>query len=148
MCPLDEPEFDRWWRTADSSLDMAHLAAEHDAYHHACLHAEQAAQQAVKGLLHSVGAGSDARGHNLLALGRAVAKATGAVLPEDVWEALARLGRHYLPARYPDALPGGAPLDHYTAADSSQALDDAILVSDFVRRAWDGLRSAAEEDPG
>jgi HEPN domain-containing protein len=148
MWPLDKPEFDRWWRTADSSMDMAQLATEHGAYHHACLHAEQAAQQAVTGLLHSVGAGSDARGCNLLTLGRAVTGATGVALPEDVEEALARLTRHYLPARYPDALPGGTPLDHYTAADSSQALEDAALISGFVRRAWDELRSAAEENPG
>lgn len=144
---LDEPEFDRWWQTADSSLETAHLAHEYGAYHHACLHGEQAAQQVVKGLLHGVGASSDARGQDLSALGRAAEDALGAALLEDVWEALARLSRHYLPSRYPDALPGGTPLDHYTSADSAQALNDATLVSDFVRHAWDGLRSAAGEDP-
>lgn len=134
---------------ADGGLVAGHGAprGEYGAYHHACLHGEQAAQQAVKGLLHGVGAGSEARGHNLSALGRAAENAIGAALPEDVREAVARLSRHYLPSRYPDALPGGAPLDHYTAADSSQALDDANLVSDFVRRAWDGLRAVAEQDP-
>jgi HEPN domain-containing protein len=143
--PLDEPEFDGWWRTADSSLVMARLAAEHEAYHHACLHSEQAAQQAVKGLLHGVSADSEARGHNLSALGRAAASSAGATLSEDTRAALARLSRHYLPSRDPDALRGGAPADHYTAADSAQALDDAALVLRLVRCAWDELRSAVKE---
>jgi HEPN domain-containing protein len=59
------PNYDRWWRSAESSLLMARLGAEHEQHHHACLHAEQAARQAVKGLLFAVGAGGRARGHNL-----------------------------------------------------------------------------------
>jgi len=65
VVPLDQTEYDRWWRSAESSLLMARLGAEHEQHHHACLHAEQAARQAVKGLLFAVGAGGRARGHNL-----------------------------------------------------------------------------------
>ncbi|MBA2729311.1 MAG: HEPN domain-containing protein [Euzebyaceae bacterium] len=65
VVPLDQTEYDRWWRSAESSLLMARLGAEHEQHHHACLHAEQPARQAVKGLLFAVGAGGRARGHNL-----------------------------------------------------------------------------------
>ena len=55
------------------------------------------------------------------------------------------LGRHYLPSRYPDALPGGAPIDQYTAADSTVAIRDAERVAGFVNGVWQALRDAAAE---
>jgi len=145
VVPLDETEYDRWWRSAESSLLMARLGAEHDQHHHACLHAEQAAQQAVKGLLFAVGAGSRARGHNLSAVGAAAAEAAGTALLDPVREALVRLARHYLPSRYPDALPGGAPVDQFTTADSAVAISDAECVAGFVSGAWQALQDAAAE---
>lgn len=56
-----------------------------------------------------------------------------------------RLARHYLPSRCPDALPGGAPVDQYTAADSTAAISDAERVEGFVSAAWQPLRDAAGE---
>jgi len=108
---LDEPEYERWRRTADSSLEMAELAAEHRLFHHACLHAERAAQQAIKGLLHGIGVATAARGHDLAMLGDAVERSIGSWSTGELRQALARLSRHYLPSRYPDALPGGTPAD-------------------------------------
>ncbi len=145
---LDDPEYDRWRRAADSSLEMARLAADHGHHHHACLHAEQAAQQAVKGLLHGVGAGAGARGHDLTALGALAEEALGANLSEELRTALGRLSRHYLPSRYPDALPGGAPGDHYRQDDSRQAVTDAVAVLGFVDRWWQALATASSDAQG
>ncbi|MDQ3973284.1 MAG: HEPN domain-containing protein, partial [Actinomycetota bacterium] len=74
---LDGPEYERWRRAADSSLTTARLTAEHGQHHHACLHAEQAAQLAIKGLLRGAGAGAGVRGHDLSALAGAVVQAAG-----------------------------------------------------------------------
>lgn len=146
MLLLDEPEYGRWRRTAESSLEMAELAADNGLYHHACLHAEQAAQQAIKGLLHAAGATATARGHDLAMLGAAAESSFGGWSTEDLGRALARLSRHYLPSRYPDALPGGTPADHYRADDAAEALADARLVRDAVGRSWSALLNAAVED--
>ncbi len=145
---LDDPEYERWRRAADSSLEMARLAADHGHHHHACLHAEQAAQQAVKGLLHGVGAGADSRGHDLTALGALAAEALRATLSDQLRSALGRLSRHYLPSRYPDALPGGAPGDHYGQDDSLQAVTDAVAVIGFVDRWWQALATASSDARG
>lgn len=140
---LDDAEHGRWWRTAASAEEMATVARDHDHHHHACLHAGQAAQLGLKALLHGVGATSQAHGHDLSGLGRRAADTLGAPFAGDVHEALARLARHYLPTRYPDALPGGAPPDEFTAADSAQATADARLVLESVATAWAALRDAA-----
>ncbi len=58
------------------------------------------------------------------------------------------LSRHYLPSRYPDALPGGAPGDHYRQDDSRQAVTDAVAVLGFVDRSWRALVTADPEAAG
>ena len=59
--------------------------------------------------------------------------------PEDVADSLRRLSRHYIPARYPDASPGGTPADHYGARDADDAMADARRVIDFVAARWSEL---------
>ncbi len=103
----------------------------------ACFMAEQASQLVVKGLLHGLGAG--AWGHDLVSLGRAVEEATSAGLPDDVAASLRRLSRFYIPTRYPDAHPGGAPGEHFGPDDAVAALTDADTVADFVERLWRDL---------
>ena len=132
---MDETEFRRWREAADDARRAAQLQAEHTAHANwACFLAEQSAQLAVKGLLHGFGAG--AWGHDLVELGRLVGEAIREQLPEPVTPALQRLSRHYIPARYPDAHPGGAPASHYGEEDARQALQDLATVTDFVDTLW------------
>lgn len=146
--PLDDVEFDRWRAAAESSIAMAAVARDAGFPHHACLHAEQAAQQALKGLLRGVGSATDARGHNLVALGQAAGAASGQEGSSIPGGALARLGRHYLPSRYPDAVPGGTPADNYSDEDAAQALGDARLVMEFVAAAWAALTGDTGQGTG
>jgi HEPN domain-containing protein len=145
---LDAGEWERWRAAAESSLAAARLLRDHDHHHHACLHAEQAAQQALKGLLHGVGvgAGRQARGHDLVTLGERAATEAGTPLDADLDEALSRLTRHYLPSRYPDALPGGTPAAAYHRSDADEAMRDAEAVLAFAEGAWSALVSAAEDE--
>jgi HEPN domain-containing protein len=55
-------------------------------------------------------------------------------LPGEVEDSLRRLGRHYIPARYPDAHPAGPPSTHYGAADSDEATRDAQTLLLLVDR--------------
>ena len=38
------------------------------------------------------------------------------------------LDKHYIATRYPNGFPSGAPMDFYTAEDSSKAIDDAAAI--------------------
>ena len=53
-------------------------------------------------------------------------------MPTDVRAAAKRLDKHYIGARYPNALPEGAPADSYTELDAEQALAEAKIVVDYV----------------
>ncbi len=113
----------------------------------ACMIAEQAAQLAVKGLLHGVGRGDRARGHDLVRLLDAAADTAGLAVSDEVREAAVRLSRHYQPTRYPDALPGGTPHSRYQAEDATVARIDADRLVDAVDEARAALREAAKEEP-
>jgi HEPN domain-containing protein len=135
--PLDEEEFRRWRAEADDALTGARVQARADLFNWACFGAEQAAQLAVKGLLHGLGRGP--WGHDLVRLGQLLADA-GLTVPEALADALGRLSRHYIPARYPDAHPSGTPGGHYRESDASGAVADAQAVLAWVDETWGALR--------
>jgi HEPN domain-containing protein len=137
---LDTAEFERWLAAAEDATRAAQVQADADGHNWACFLAEQAAQLAVKALLHGVGVG--AWGHDLVVLGGGVAKQLQTALPAEVDAALRRLSRHYIPARYPDAHPSGPPALYYGAGDAEQALADSRTVRDFVDSVWAQLTSA------
>ena len=91
----------------------------------------------VKGLLHALGL--DAWGHDLAVLESRARSELGETWAKELSDAAARLSRHYIPARYPDAHASGAPIAHYTEADAQQAADDAGSIFAAIDAAWDEL---------
>jgi HEPN domain-containing protein len=90
----------------------------------ACFAAQQAAEKAVKALhLHH---GTVVWGHSVRELLRALPPAHAP--SQDLIEAGRRLDRHYVPSRYPNAHPSGAPRESYEEADAQQAVADAEKV--------------------
>lgn len=118
-------EAGRWLAQAADDLDTAGLLARHGRNAVACFVAQQAAEKALKGLLYASGAE--------VVLGHSVALLCGdvAAIHPDLasrcgeW---ASLDQHYIPTRYPDALPGGIPADVYTADQASAAVELAAEV--------------------
>lgn len=103
----------------------------------------------MKGFLHGLGKGPQAWGHDLNQLGTRVAAALGEPLPDHVEQALQRLARHYVPSRYPDAVPGSAPSAYYNRHDADEARRDAAQVLEMVNEAWKELLDAGRTgDPG
>lgn len=133
--PFDAEEYGRWRREADRALVGADAQAAVGIHNWACFGCEQAAQLALKGFLHGVGAGP--WGHDLVYLGE-LAIESGVVVPDDVLDALRRLSRHYIPARYPDAHPVGPPGDHYGKADWVDARRDVGRLLELI----DGIVAA------
>lgn len=135
--PLDDEEFGRWRSEADRALSGARLQADAGLHNWACFAAEQAAQLAAKALLHGLGRGP--WGHDLVRLGELM-RESDVEVPPQVADALRRLGRHYIPARYPDAHAEGPPGTHYGPADAAEAIRDAELILGLVDRTWSSLR--------
>jgi HEPN domain-containing protein len=133
--PVDRDEFARWRTEADAALRGARLQADALLHNWACFAAEQAAQLGVKGLLHGLGRGP--WGHDLVRLGEQLAAVDD--VPDAVLDALRRLSRHYIPARYPDAHPSGPPGMHDGKSDSAEALADAASVLGLVDATWERL---------
>lgn len=143
---LDEPELRRWREQAGSAAETAALAEGGGRFEWACFLFEQAAQLAVKGFLHGVGA--EAWGHDLVVLFDRAAAVAGDLLPPSLAPGAARLARHYIPARYPDAHASGAPGSHYTSDDARSAAADAHSILDAVDSAWEALSAEADTDDG
>jgi len=107
-----------WMRQARKDLNHARRAAQDGDYEWACFSAQQAAEKAVKGLFQSL---------NREAWGHSVSKLL-ASLPEDskaneeLIEKAKELDRHYIPTRYPNFHPEGAPMDYYTKNDARRAV--------------------------
>jgi HEPN domain-containing protein len=129
---FDATEYRRWVATAGRQLRIAAHTAEGGFHDAAVLHAEQAAQCALKALLHAVGAGPEARGHSLVDLAAGADRLAGLQLPGDQQEALGDLASQYQPSRYPDALPGGTPADHYGPGSSARAIATAEAMLNSV----------------
>jgi len=141
---VDAEEFDRWRATAAEALSQARGRRDEGAHHWSCFMAEQTAQMAVKALLH--GLGLDARGHDLVKLGRQLVSETGEPLPDGVSDALMSLSQHYIGTRYPDAHPSGTPSEHYSATQAEEAVAHATSVATYVDELWARARAAADDD--
>jgi len=104
-----------WLRQAELDLAAARDALRANHHEWAWFAAQQAAEKAVKALHES--AGTEAWGRSVFELLRGLQDA-----PAGVLEAAKGLDKHYIPARYPNSHPAGAPGDLYTAAEAQRAL--------------------------
>jgi HEPN domain-containing protein len=133
---VDETEFARWRAEAGRALESARVQSDAGLHNWSCFAAEQAGQLAMKALLHGLGRGP--WGHDLVRLGELTAEA-GVEPPRGVLDAMRRLGRHYIPARYPDAHPEGPASTHYGERDAFEAIADAETVLRFVDGTWESM---------
>jgi HEPN domain-containing protein len=93
-----------------------------------CFTCQQASEKVLKALCEHFR--TPQFGHNLNLLLDAIA--VHRAIPDPVRDAGARLNRFYIPTRYPDAFPQGAPADQFFEADARTALADAAAVFTFA----------------
>lgn len=55
------------------------------------------------------------------------------MVPPALQEEARQLDLHYIPSRYPDALPAGTPSEHYTQAMGEGALNCAKDLVEFAQ---------------
>lgn len=141
-----EDEWRRWQLSAAEELEVA--TANRDLGYHnvAVVHAGQAIEHTLKGLLVGVGA-NPRRTHDLVALvdactEHAALEAEDASLRDD----LRVLTRDHNPSRSPDAVPQGTPRGNYVRSDADRAITAAVTCTALTADAWARLHQAAEAD--
>jgi HEPN domain-containing protein len=116
-----------WLRQAELDLAAATHAMAAAHYEWACFAAQQAAEKAAKAAHEALG--TEAWGHSVTELLRGLEG-----VPADILDAARALDKHYIPTRYPNSHPAGAPGDLYTASEAERALTDAKGVIAHVQR--------------
>src|SRR5687767_8653405 len=117
-----------WLKEGQAELAAARdlLAGGHWSW--CCFTSQQAAEKALNAICeHDQDPQS---GHNLNPLLSSVAQRHPVPLP--VRSASAQLNRYYIPARYPDAFPQGAPAEQYFESDGRAAYAQAEEVYRFA----------------
>ncbi len=116
-----------WLTQADLDLEMAEQAARMERHEWACFVAQQAAEKAVKAL--HLWCGQDAWGHVVARL----LKELPTDVPDDLVQKAKVLDGYYIPTRYPNGHPAGAPAEHYGPLHSGPAVDYAREIVAFAR---------------
>ncbi|MEW6772268.1 MAG: HEPN domain-containing protein [Bacillota bacterium] len=118
-----------WLNQALRDLEQAEDSRAAGRHEWACFAAQQAAEKAVKALhLHL---GQEAWGHVVAKLLRELPEATA--VPKKLIEKGRVLDNFYIPSRYPNSHPEGAPFEHYGSLQSGEAVRYAREIIEFVR---------------
>jgi HEPN domain-containing protein len=118
-----------WLRQAERDLEHAETSRQENQHEWACFAAQQSAEKAVKALhLHC---GQDAWGHMVAQLLGLLPE--GIAVPDDLIEKAKVLDNDYVPTRYANGHPEGAPFEHYGPLQSEGAIAHARAILEFVR---------------
>jgi len=118
-----------WFRQAERDLGQAEDSQRTGRHEWACFAAQQAAEKAVKALhLHL---GQEAWGHVVAKLLRELPE--NMTVPAALIDKARVLDNFYIPPRYPNGHPEGAPFEHYGPLQSEEAIRYAREIIEFVR---------------
>ncbi len=126
------PRATDWLRQAEADLALARHATGGGRHEWACFAAQQSAEKAVKAVHLSLG--QEAWGHSVTELLQGL-RARIADLAPGLLDRARALDKLYVPTRYPNGLPAGAPADYFTRAEAERAIADAEVILEFCRRA-------------
>lgn len=129
-CMKSKLEAKRWFKQAERTLETAKWNLEGGFHEETCFLSQQAAEKSLKAYLYSKGRRT-LMTHSNVELVRECMKFSEAF--STLINDCTRLDRHYLPARYPNALPGGAPCEVYTKEDSKESIMQAEKIFETIR---------------
>jgi HEPN domain-containing protein len=116
-----------WFIQAERDLEHAKSAQMEGRHEWSCFASQQSAEKAVKALHLSLG--QEAWGHVIARL----LKELPLQVPEDIVEKSRVLDNFYIPTRYANGHPEGAPFEHYGQLQSKEAIRYAGEILEFVR---------------
>ena len=116
-----------WLAQAEKDLDQAKSSRAEERHEWACFAAQQSAEKAVKAL--HLFHGQEAWGHVVAKL----LKELALDVPEALVDKAKVLDNFYVPTRYANGHPEGAPFEHYGKLQSEDAIRYAGEILEFVR---------------
>lgn len=127
---MNKSDFSVWLQFAEEDFLSAKALLEKKIYNQVCFHSQQAAEKMLKAFLKSQGM-VPPKIHSLLELLEMCKE------KDNEFVALQKgceyLSRFYLPARYPDALPGSLPEGLPNSEEAGRSLVLAKEIMDFIR---------------
>ena len=119
-----------WLAQARRDLEQAEDSRRADRHEWACFAAQQAAEKAVKAL--HPASGQEAWGHVVARL--LLELPNSMEVGDELMDKGRVLDSFYIPARYPNSHPEGAPFQHYGRLQSSEAIRYAREIIEFVAK--------------
>jgi HEPN domain-containing protein len=116
-----------WLLQAERDLEQAKSSQREGRHEWACFAAQQSAEKAVKAL--HLFLGQEAWGHVVAKL----LQELRLEIPEVVLDKAKVLDNFYVPTRYANGHPEGAPFEHYGKLQSGDAIRYASEILEFVR---------------
>ncbi|MBI2900893.1 MAG: HEPN domain-containing protein [Planctomycetes bacterium] len=145
--PFDEPEYDRWFRTAERTPAEAEFFAKQDLHHWAAFVGRQAAEAALKAPLRGLGKPvvTDSMKQLLDTL-----ESPRISVGTAKRHAARILERHCKGTRHPDQYPAGTPRDQYDGQIAREALDAAraMLARNHPTAYWAAREGVVIRDGG
>jgi len=115
-----------WFKQALRDLEHAKISLEHENFEWACFASHQSAEKAVKALhLHFK---QEAWGHSISKL----LQELPIEVPSELIEIAKVLDLYYIPTRYPNGFPDGAPFEHFGKLQAEEAINYASKIIEFV----------------
>lgn len=122
----------RWLRQAQDDLGAAEHLIRGQKFAQAAFYAQQSAEKALKALWRTLD--QEAWGHSVTRLIRELPHDDFVQELNGLLDDARGLDKHYIPARYPDALPDLTPSESYTETEAKQAVAAAERIVQVVMR--------------
>jgi HEPN domain-containing protein len=125
-------EAERWLDTAKDDLDSAKILMNSGKFAHACFHAQQAAEKAVKAIWYHEDI--DPWGHSIQRLIEDLQSENETIFNsiKEFIDPGRILDRFYIPTRYPNGLPDITPSMAFTRSDAESCIAHAKHILDCV----------------
>lgn len=117
-----------WFKQAQKDLEQAADSRQAGRHEWACFASQQSAERAVTAL--HLRRGQESWGHVVARLLRELPDVVS--VPEALVEKARVLDAYYIPARYPNSHPEGAPFEHYGPLQSEEAIRYAREILEFA----------------
>ncbi len=118
-----------WIRQAERDLKNAEYEVSGGFYEWACFLCQQAAEKAVKAVFQKLGA--EAFGHSVAGLLQRLPE--GYRPGKELVDIAKELDKAYIPTRYPNAHPEGAPFEAYTEGEARRLIGYARKILKFCQ---------------
>lgn len=122
-----------WYRQGIRDSETAQKNSLNGDYEVACFLYQQAAEKILKSFLYLMGE-SPVIGHSTLKLAQRCSQYKKEFDTPEIKNACRELDTFYVPTRYPNGLPGGAPFEYYTEIHSQRGREAYENIYSFVKK--------------